>query len=80
VMLSIIKWAFKKPTSTAPTIILGALSVWMLVLVGLLYLLTLPHALNKFAMLSCFAALFIVYQTIVAVFAYRTFGVIFKKP
>lgn len=79
VVIRVLKWALGKPPQMMPTIVMLSYFGRLIVLAGILYGLTFVKALNPFAMLGSFLALYLAHSVVEVTVAYKSFGVILKK-
>jgi len=72
------KWALAKPLEHMPVMLMSMVALRLVVAAGVLYGLTFATAINRYAIFGCFLALFLAYSTLEIVYAWKTFGVLFK--
>lgn len=73
-----LKWAFGKPPQRMSVIMMSAFTARIVLVAAALYGLTFATALNRYALIGCFAALFLAYTTLEIVLAWKTFGLLLK--
>lgn len=78
--LASLKWALKKPVEQMSILLLSMLVARLVIVIAALYGLTFATAINRIALFSCFAALFLAYSILEITYAWKTFGVLFKPP
>ncbi len=77
--LAIIKWALKKPPETIPWVLVSTLWGRLAVLAVSLYLLTLVSALDKYALVFCFLALFLAHSGVEVAGAWSSARVLLRS-
>lgn len=75
-----LKWALSRPLQRMSMILMGTFVLRLVLAAAVLYGLTFVTAINRIAVFACFTALFLAYTTLEVIFAWKTFGVLFKPP
>ncbi|PKQ27630.1 MAG: hypothetical protein CVT63_06945 [Candidatus Anoxymicrobium japonicum] len=79
VAIACLKWALSKPMSVMLVILMATMWGRLIAVGAALYGLSRIPALNGYALIFCFLALFLAYTILETVLAWRIFGAMFKK-